>query len=682
MFENTFSLRTSLDFLHRLCPIQGAVVIGAGMGQGPWFDLFVQQKIKDIALIDGNAQCVSQLEKIYAEQQSWQIHPLVLSDQQGEGCFHLLSSSLESGLLSAEEIKDIWPNIKTREKQVCEVLTLEGFLQSRPSTPNWLIVDCLPAWQVLGGENSALQSFDVIVVRSVSDGSAVSAVDSGQLKAFFQQEGYACIASESERNPALVHDVYVKDIACLSFSIGSQAESLRRVEIEKIQVCEKLKSAEQQAAEQISKLQGRVEELEEAGQKSFQEWLEKNEQLIKQRDEQAKRVADLHKALDGQAELAKEQQKQNEKLSRRCEELSNLATDRQVEIERLNRVREEEEQQIALQSTSLETRVDHCLSAEDIHVAIEQELDSDALTETEKINFLFMLSDAFFSKGDKLTALHFLHMLLDREGFLDVTQKERLVSGLITQGRADLASHFVISELLKKGHIDGLDVKEQKAITNAYLETVKTYRKISEHGHDLLLDYLETNISKYKKEQEGRKPVMIEIGTTRENVPGQGSTRKIAEFCHKNGLVFITVDMDSHNTRLAQEMFAQQGFEAQAITAKGEDFLRAYEGTLDFVFLDAYDFDHGGHSALRQSRYEKFLGERINDTACHQMHLECAQIVNAKLAGNGLVCVDDTWFENDVWTAKGTLAMPYLLEQEFVLVEARNRAAILKKIEQ
>lgn len=59
------------------------------------------------------------------------------------------------------------------------------------------------------------------------------------------------------------------------------------------------------------------------------------------------------------------------------------------------------------------------------------------------------------------------------------------------------------------------------------------------------------------------------------------------------------------------------------------------------------------------------------------MHLDCAQSVKAKLATNGLVCVDDTWLENGAWTAKGTLAMPYLLAQGFVTLEARNRAVLL-----
>ena len=197
-----------------------------------------------------------------------------------------------------------------------------------------------------------------------------------------------------------------------------------------------------------------------------------------------------------------------------------------------------------------------------------------------------------------------------------------------------------------------------------------------------MLTYLKDNIFRLASSIKGRKPVLIEIGTTRENVPGQGSTRKIAEFCKLKNIHFITVDMDPHNTFVAANMFKKLNVSFEAINMKGEDFLRGYEGDFDFVFLDAYDFDHGGHSELRQSRYRKFLGASIDEIECHKMHLDCAKSVLKKLSSVGLVCVDDTWLEDGLWTAKGTLAMPYLLENGFNLLEARNRSALLNRVKE
>jgi hypothetical protein len=212
---------------------------------------------------------------------------------------------------------------------------------------------------------------------------------------------------------------------------------------------------------------------------------------------------------------------------------------------------------------------------------------------------------------------------------------------------------------------------------------LKKYRQIynkakatQEHGQQVLMDYIARNIN-YLKDQTDHKLTLIEIGTTREDVPGMGSTVKLAKFCKHHDMHFITVDMDPQNTKLAQQDLAKIDYSFQAISQKGEDFLKDYTGPMDFVFLDAYDFDHGKHSEERQSRYEKYLGERISDKACHQMHLECAEQVVKKLSTFGAVCFDDTWYEDSAWQAKGTLGVPYLLSKNFCISMTGNKAALL-----
>lgn len=75
----------------------------------------------------------------------------------------------------------------------------------------------------------------------------------------------------------------------------------------------------------------------------------------------------------------------------------------------------------------------------------------------------------------------------------------------------------------------------------------------------------------------------------------------------------------------------------------------------------------------------KFLGSRIAEQACHRMHLDCPQSLVRLLTPGGIVCIDDTWIDKEHWTAKGTLTMPYLLASGFELVDARNRAALLRR---
>ena len=337
-------------------------------------------------------------------------------------------------------------------------------------------------------------------------------------------------------------------------------------------------------------------------------------------------------------------------------------------------------------SVAVTDLVSECMAAQDLHEAVEQiQLHRLAdFSSDEQFLFYVKLADVIANKrSDKMTAVSYLQYA--RRKFTDLNPKTgcALVEGFISLGQNKLAVEVMTELSLKGVGPIRLSPTSQAIIQKASMQLHEQANKAGEHGHDLLLSYLAKNLDQYKASISPRTPVLIEIGTTREDVPGQGSTRKIAQFCQSNGIDFVTVDMDPHNTNVAKELFQELGASNfTAITMKGEDYLSEAEGPFDFVFLDAYDFDHGGHSELRQGRYEKFLGHRIDEQLCHQMHLDCAESVHKKLTNLGVVCVDDTWQEQGKWTAKGTLAMPYLIEHGFDVLEARNRAALLQRSKQ
>lgn len=198
--------------------------------------------------------------------------------------------------------------------------------------------------------------------------------------------------------------------------------------------------------------------------------------------------------------------------------------------------------------------------------------------------------------------------------------------------------------------------------------------KVGEHGHALLIKHLAAN----PPAPLPRQRVVVEIGTTRERLPGQGSTEKLARVCAEMGMDFVTVDMDPRNSRHAKRMFRRLNVPFRAVTDKGENFLATWDGPIDYCFLDAYDFDHGNHSELRQSRYENYLGARISDAQCHAMHLDCVKSLLSKLTPDGVICIDDTWLDDKgEWKAKGTSAMPFLLSQKYIVAETHNNAALL-----
>lgn len=191
------------------------------------------------------------------------------------------------------------------------------------------------------------------------------------------------------------------------------------------------------------------------------------------------------------------------------------------------------------------------------------------------------------------------------------------------------------------------------------------------HGHDLLLSYL----SKRSSEELNNKTI-IEIGSTREFIPGQNSTEAFVKFCIKNNMKLISVDMDekcSNNVTFIANKYKFENIEIY--TMKGEDFLKKYDKKIDFIYLDAFDYDHGKHSTIRKERYKSKLNCEITNELCHKMHLECCLNLNNKFNKDGLLCFDDILDFNGK-RGKGVLAIPYLKQQKYKLLQYVPHAMI------
>lgn len=199
-----------------------------------------------------------------------------------------------------------------------------------------------------------------------------------------------------------------------------------------------------------------------------------------------------------------------------------------------------------------------------------------------------------------------------------------------------------------------------------------------EHGHAVLMAVL-------ADEARGRPDflmgkTLIEIGTTREHDPRQSSTQKLGLFTGMMGMHFVTVDMDPANTQSTKSYLSYFNPVAQAVTAKGEDYLAIHAGPIEFVYLDAFDFDHGKHSEERQERYKKNLHTTINDFECWKMHEACARIIIERMPLGGIVAVDDTWDdESGNLAGKGKLAVPLLVDAGFEIVVKTRMTIALKR---
>jgi hypothetical protein len=192
------------------------------------------------------------------------------------------------------------------------------------------------------------------------------------------------------------------------------------------------------------------------------------------------------------------------------------------------------------------------------------------------------------------------------------------------------------------------------------------------HGHGLLARLL--------PEIAGRvdRGSLVEVGTTREHLPGQGSTAELAALAGQLGLPFVTVDMDPANTEQARaEVGAAPGF--RAVTALGEEFLASFDEPVLAAYLDAFDIQHGQHSEDRIERYHRYLGTEITDAGAAAMHLACARALIPRVVPGGLVVIDDTWADGEGYAGKGRDAVPALLAGGFRVVGRTKTAIALQR---
>ena len=175
---------------------------------------------------------------------------------------------------------------------------------------------------------------------------------------------------------------------------------------------------------------------------------------------------------------------------------------------------------------------------------------------------------------------------------------------------------------------------------------------------------------------------VIEIGTTREKFSNQSSTIKISKVCDSLGLNFTTVDMDPENTQVALKDLKEVNANHNAVTRKGEDYLKDYNGQISMLYLDAFDtvLSQNHHSNKRKASYEKNLNCDITNELCWKMHLECCVHVEDKIEIGGFICIDDIY--NDVdYFGKGKTAIPYLIDTgKYDVIEYMPDAIILKRI--
>lgn len=197
------------------------------------------------------------------------------------------------------------------------------------------------------------------------------------------------------------------------------------------------------------------------------------------------------------------------------------------------------------------------------------------------------------------------------------------------------------------------------------------------HGHADFIQICREKLPVLMQDRTGERPWIMEIGCSREIIEGQNSTVQLLALAKELNLPFAGIDLDRANIEALERDYKE--FNATWITGKGEEELQTWDKPVAACYLDAYDFWHASHSELRQKVYMESYGSEINDAECHTIHLEAARLCSQLIPPGGLLGLDDTWIENDLWAGKGALALPWLLDQGWQLLSCANRGTVLLK---
>jgi hypothetical protein len=180
------------------------------------------------------------------------------------------------------------------------------------------------------------------------------------------------------------------------------------------------------------------------------------------------------------------------------------------------------------------------------------------------------------------------------------------------------------------------------------------------HGHYLILE------NKDRMRETIKGGLFVEIGSCRE----AGSTKVLAEMAKKLGMHFITVDPDEGAYKRSKDILSKIDETYEAIQALGEKWLDEFEGELHLIYMDAFDnvLEHWKHKDSTIKTYSD-RGIEITNENSWTMHLEASKAALIKVVINGFICFDDTALKRDGWYGKGKLAVPYLLDNGYEIVD-------------
>jgi len=192
-------------------PPRHLTLVGAGNGSGPWVRWMLSSALPSATLVEADENLIAPLQAAVAEAPGlWRVLKQVVGPETGSVTFHVASVSSESGLLEPESLRDLWPNLRTRQKQTRQAISLDKLLHDDEPAANWLIVDCWPALPLLQRSQQALSAMDVVILRTHLGENTPAALELRSVENTFAHIGLRLIESEPGRHPKQGHTLFVR----------------------------------------------------------------------------------------------------------------------------------------------------------------------------------------------------------------------------------------------------------------------------------------------------------------------------------------------------------------------------------------------------------------------------------------------------------------------------------------
>ncbi len=213
--ENEQTIAQWQQFLQALAPVDGWLYIGAGRGEVLRETRFA--KVPRLLAVEAEPHASQLLAHAIAphsnDNRSWKALHALVNNTDGQANWHQLSREEESGLLPADTLSALWPNVDEHQRSEHPAVSLSRLLEQTGENPahyNWLTIDCLPAARLLQGLNGNLEPLDMIEVRV-----AVGGIASRQTGATLEEcdnlllpRGFTRLVLEEANNPLIGRALY------------------------------------------------------------------------------------------------------------------------------------------------------------------------------------------------------------------------------------------------------------------------------------------------------------------------------------------------------------------------------------------------------------------------------------------------------------------------------------------